>query len=237
MHHRYLKLKSHDNSATAKLNRLRAAVLGADDGIVSISGLVIGVAGANGQRSVILAAGVAGIIAGIISMAAGEYVSVSSQRDTERSMIKQEEDELDAEPNKELAELTHIYIKKGLSPATAAMVATELTAKDAYAAHLDAELDIDPSHLVNPWQAAISSAGAFFAGGILPLLAITLSPSHDRIIITFLSTIIALFITGILSAKVGRAPMLRAIVRVMAGGALAMAVTYIIGHFIGLSSL
>lgn len=235
--HRYLRLRTHGDNATAKLNKLRAAVLGANDGIVSIAGLVVGVAGANSQKPVIFAAGVAGVIAGAISMAAGEYVSVSSQRDTERAMINEEERELDDHPRQELAELTQIYIKKGLAPETAAIVAKELSQKDAYAAHLDAELAIDPKNLVNPWQAASASAGAFFAGAILPMLAIMLPPANLRIMVTFVSTIIALVITGALSARFGKAPLAHAILRVTAGGVLAMVITYGIGHIIGTTTL
>lgn len=230
-------MQTHDNSSTAKLNRLRAGVLGANDGIVSIAGLVLGVAGANSEKNIIFAAGIAGVVAGAISMAAGEYVSVSSQRDTERSIIAREKFELEKQPRTEQNELTQIYIKKGLSPTTAALVSRELTQKDAWAAHLDAELAIDPHHLVSPWQASFASAGAFFAGAILPMLAIMLPPANIRIVVTFVSTLVALIITGALSAKFGKAPVGHAILRVSAGGALAMAVTYGIGHIVGAANL
>jgi VIT1/CCC1 family predicted Fe2+/Mn2+ transporter len=223
----------HNQNAGIKLNKLRAAVLGANDGIVSIAGLVVGVAGATNQRSAILTAGLAGVLAGALSMAAGEYVSVSSQRDTEKSMLNKERYELDNYPEEELAELAQIYISKGLSPATAARVAKELSKNDAYAAHIDAELAIDPETLANPWHAAISSAAAFLAGAVLPLAAILLPPANSRIVITFISTIVALVLTGALSAKFGQAPLRRAVIRVTVGGALAMAVTYGIGHLIG----
>lgn len=231
----YIEL--HNTNTTAKLNKLRAAVLGANDGIVSIAGLVIGVAGATSDRKLILTAGLAGIVAGAFSMAAGEYVSVSSQRDTERALIAKEKYELKHFPEKELEELKHIYIGKGLSAKTAAVVAHELTENDAYAAHLDAELAIDPDNLVNPWHAAIASASAFFAGAILPMLAILLPPEKNRILITFIGTIVALSITGALSAKFGQAPAKPAILRVTLGGIAAMAITYLIGHLIGSSSL
>jgi VIT1/CCC1 family predicted Fe2+/Mn2+ transporter len=227
----------HSPNAVSQLNKLRAAVLGANDGIVSIAGLVVGVAGATTDRKVILAAGLAGVFAGALSMAAGEYVSVSSQRDTEEAMIAKERYELDNFPKEELAELKKIYQKKGLSPKTATLVAKELTANDAHAAHLDAELAIDPHNLVNPWHAAIASALAFFAGSILPMLAISLPPTNLRVIVTFVSVIIALCFTGALSAYVGRAPMNRAILRVTLGGAFAMAITYGIGHLIGSSTI
>lgn len=219
------------------MNKLRAAVLGANDGIVSIAGLVVGVAGATSDRKVILTAGLAGIVAGAISMAAGEYVSVSSQRDTEKALLRKEKRELKAAPADELDELTQIYISKGLSPRTAATVAAELTDKDAYAAHIDAELGIDPDRLINPWHAAIASAAAFFAGSILPILAISIPPQSSRIVITFVSTVVALTVTGALSAVFGKAPVGRAMLRVTTGGALAMIVTYAIGRFIGASSL
>lgn len=230
-------LEPHGQDTVSQLNKMRAAVLGANDGIVSIAGLVVGVAGATGDRKVILAAGLAGVFAGALSMAAGEYVSVSSQRDTEKALIAKEKYELDNFPKEELAELKHIYVKKGLSTETATAVAQELTQKDAHAAHLDAELAIDPHNLVNPWHAAIASALAFFAGSILPMLAITIPPTSIRVIVTFVSVIIALTFTGALSAYVGRAPMSKAIVRVTLGGAFAMVVTYGIGHVIGSSSI
>lgn len=207
--------------------------MGANDGIVSIAGLVVGVAGATNSRSTIFAAGIAGVLAGAISMAAGEYVSVSSQRDTERASLKLEKFEIENYPDQELAELVQIYIGKGLSAKTAEVVAKELTKKDAYKAHLDAELAINPDDLVSPWQAAIASAASFLAGAILPMLAIMLPPRNNRIIITFISTVVALGITGALSARFGNAPVKQAVIRVTAGGALAMVVTYGIGHLIG----
>lgn len=225
--------ESHHQGVGTKLNKLRAAVLGANDGIVSIAGLVVGVAGATNQRSPILTAGLAGILAGALSMAAGEYVSVSSQRDTERALLSKEKQELVDFPKAELAELTQIYVAKGLSQKTAAEVARELSAKDAYAAHIDAELAIDPENLANPWHAAVASAAAFLTGALLPLIAILLPPANSRIIITFVSTVVALVLTGALSAKFGQAPMRPAIIRVTSGGALAMVVTYLIGHLLG----
>lgn len=229
------KSEPHQQGSSGKLNRLRAAVLGANDGIVSIAGLVVGVAGATENRSVILAAGVAGVLAGALSMAAGEYVSVSSQRDTERAMLKKEQYELDHYPDQELAELAQIYVSKGLSAKTASVVAKELTKNDAYAAHIDAELAIDPSNLANPWHAAIASALAFLAGSLLPMAAILLPPASIRIAVTFVSTIVALGLTGYLSARFGNAPIRPAVIRVTAGGALAMLVTYGIGSLIGTS--
>src|SRR5690349_18075792 len=147
----------HTSDLHARLNWLRAGVLGANDGIVSTAGLVVGVAGATTARGPILTAGLAGLVAGAVSMALGEYVSVSSQRDTERSLLAKERRELAEYPEAELRELAELYVAKGLSAPTARLVAEELTANDAFAAHVDVELGIDPNALTNPWQAAISS--------------------------------------------------------------------------------
>ena len=222
-----------DKNSTKQLNRLRAAVLGADDGIVSIAGLVVGVAGATNSRTPILTAGLAGLVAGMLSMAAGEYVSVSSQRDTERAMIKKEKFELDHYPDEELSELAQIYVSKGLSAKTAKEVAKELSKKDPFAAHLDAELAIDPNDLANPWQAATASAAAYLGGAVLPMAAILIPPANSRIPITFVSVILALVITGALSARFGKAPIKHAVLRVAVGGALAMLITYGIGRLVG----
>jgi vacuolar iron transporter family protein len=223
----------HSDISGSKLNWLRAAVLGANDGIVSVAGIVAGVAGATDSRSTILTAGIAGLVAGALSMAAGEYVSVSSQRDTERALLRQEKAELHADPVSELQELATIYEAKGLSKKTAQLVAEELTEHDAFAAHADAELNIDPDALTNPWHAAVASAAAFFCGAIVPILAVTLSPGLLRVPLTFVSVILALIITGILSAMVGGASKANATVRVVIGGVVAMAVTYGIGKLVG----
>lgn len=219
----------HAANTSSKLNWLRASVLGANDGIVSIAGLVVGVAGATTSADIILTAGMAGIVAGAISMAAGEYVSVSSSRDTERALLKKEKWELSQFPKEELEELIQIYQNKGLSRQTAEKVAKELTEKDAYAAHIDAELGIDPNNLTNPWHAAAASAAAFLIGASLPLLAILIPPAEMRIPVAFISVVIALALTGTISAKIGNAAILPAVIRVVTGGALAMAVTYSIG--------
>jgi VIT1/CCC1 family predicted Fe2+/Mn2+ transporter len=234
---RHKKFKPHHQNSIGKLNKLRAAVLGANDGIVSIAGLVVGVAGATNSSSTIFTAGIAGVLAGAFSMAVGEYVSVSSQRDTERALLRLEKSEIEQFPSQEFEELTEIYISKGLSDKTAELVAKELTAKDAYRAHLDAELAINPDDLVNPWQAAFSSSAAFLAGSILPMLAIMLPPQQIRIAVTFFSTLAALLINGVLSARFGGAPIVPAVLRVTTGGALAMVVTYTIGHLIGVNSI
>jgi VIT1/CCC1 family predicted Fe2+/Mn2+ transporter len=225
--------ESHSAKSSGKLNSLRAAVLGANDGIVSVAGIVAGVAGASNSKSTIFTAGVAGLVAGALSMAAGEYVSVSSQRDTERAMLRQEKAELRDFPEQELEELARMYEAKGLSKATARKVAQELTEHDAFAAHADAELRIDPHALTSPWQAAVASAASFFFGAVVPLAAIVLSPAPSRLFITFASVILALIITGVLSAMAGGANRLQATVRVVLGGIIAMAVTYGIGKLIG----
>jgi vacuolar iron transporter family protein len=227
----------HGVSHVSKLNWLRAAVLGANDGIVSIAGLVLGVAGATSSIGVILAAGTAGIIAGAISMAAGEYVSVSSSRDTEKALLEKERRELKEYPKEELEELACIYEQKGLSKKTARIVADELTAKDPIAAHFDAELGIDPNDLTNPWHAASASAASFFVGAIIPLVAILLPPASLKIPVAFVSVILALIVTGVLSATVGGANPVRATVRVVLGGAIAMIVTYAIGTFFKVSGI
>jgi VIT1/CCC1 family predicted Fe2+/Mn2+ transporter len=210
--------------------------LGANDGIVSISGLVVGVAGATENKGLIFTAGIAGLIAGAISMAAGEYVSVSSQKDSEKALMAMEKYELKHFPKEELAELEEIYMEKGLSHKTAKQVAKELTDHDPFRAHLEAELGINPDELTNPMHAAIASAAAFTVGAILPLAAILIPPASMRIWVTFLAVLFALTITGYLSARVGRAKARKAILRVVVGGALAMAVTYLIGSIFGVSA-
>jgi VIT1/CCC1 family predicted Fe2+/Mn2+ transporter len=220
-----------------KLNWLRAAVLGANDGIVSIAGLVVGVAGATDSKGIILTAGLAGVIAGALSMAAGEYVSVSSQRDSERALLDKESSSLDAHPDAQLKELTTIYEAKGLSRRTAASVAIELTAHDAFRAHAEAKHGLNPDDLTNPWHAAIASASAFVAGATIPMGIILLPPASLRVPITFTAVIVALAMTGAASAHAGGAQKRRAVVRVVIGGALAMAITYAIGKLSGVSGI
>jgi VIT1/CCC1 family predicted Fe2+/Mn2+ transporter len=223
----------HGNGLASRLNWLRAGVLGANDGIVSVAGIVVGVAAATATRSTILTAGIAGLAAGAVSMALGEYVSVSTQRDSERAILEVERRELAEQPEAELAELAAIYEGKGLSAATAWKVAEELTENDAFTAHAEAELGIDPTELTNPRHAAFSSALSFTLGALLPLLAI-LTPVALRIPVTIVAVLVALAITGAVGAKLGQAPVLRATVRVLVGGALAMVVTFGIGHLVGL---
>lgn len=227
----------HASSNGAKLNWLRAAVLGANDGIVSVSSLLVGVASASYSTSFIITAGVAGTVAGALSMAVGEYVSVSSQRDAELALLEKERQELLNVPEEEEKELALIYQNKGLSKSTAELVAKELTAHDAFAAHVDAELGIDPDDLTNPWHAAYASAFAFLCGAIIPLLAAILPPPNIRIPSIFVSVVLALAITGALSAKAGDASKRRASFRIILGGMLAMFATFIIGKIFGISGI
>lgn len=223
----------HAGAIGTKLNWLRAGVLGANDGIVSTAGVVVGVAAASVDRGPIFTAGIAALAAGALSMAVGEYVSVSTQRDTERALLAKERRELTEEPDAELEELVGLYEAKGLTPATARTVAIELTEHNAFAAHVDAELGIDPHELTNPWHAALSSAAAFTVGALLPLLTILLLPASSRVPVTFVAVLVALGITGWVSARLGGADPRRAILRVVVGGALAMAITFLIGHLFG----
>ncbi|WP_374101137.1 VIT family protein [Antrihabitans sp. YC2-6] len=227
----------HASGTSRRLNWLRAGVLGANDGIVSTAGLVIGVAAADAGRGPILTAGVAGLVAGAVSMAVGEYVSVSTQRDTEKALLEKERGELADAPEQELAELVSLYEAKGLCRDTATVVAAELTARDAFAAHVDAELRIDPDALTNPWHAAISSAVAFTMGALLPLLAILLPAGDVRIPVTFGAVVGALALTGSVSASLGGAKRWRATLRIVTGGVIAMAVTYAIGQLVGLGTV
>ncbi|MFC4066566.1 VIT1/CCC1 transporter family protein [Actinoplanes subglobosus] len=223
----------HDTAMAGRLNWLRAGVLGANDGIVSTAGLVIGVAGATTATAPIATAGLAGLVAGAVSMALGEYVSVSSQRDTERALLDKERDELARFPEEEFEELAALYEAKGLSPATARQVARELSERDAFAAHADVELHLDPDELTSPWQAAAASAVAFTAGSLLPLGAILLPPPGFRVAATFVVVLVALAATGYLSARLGGARPARAMARLVLGGATGMAVTYGIGTLVG----
>ncbi|MBF6189623.1 VIT family protein [Nocardia implantans] len=227
----------HGDGFASRLNWLRAGVLGANDGIVSTAGLVVGVAAATTDTPALFTAGIAGLSAGAISMAVGEYVSVSTQRDSERALLAKERRELRDEPDYELIELTGIYQAKGLTPETARKVAEELTAHDAFTAHAEAELGLDPTELTNPWQAALSSAVAFTLGAMLPLLAILLPPVTARIPVTFAAVLAALALTGSVSAGLGGSSRGRAVVRVVLGGALAMGVTYGIGQLAGVAGI
>jgi len=223
----------HTGGLASKLNWLRAGVLGANDGIVSVAAIVVGVAGATPNTAAILAAGAAGLIGGAVSMALGEYVSVSSSKDTTHALIEKERAELASDPDAELRELAGLYRAKGLSAETAQLVAEELTANDSLAAHLDAELNIDPNDVASPWTAAWASAVAFTIGGVLPLLTILLLPPAIRIPGTFVIVLAALAGTGILSARIGGASVGRTVTRVVVGGALALGATFLVGWLLG----
>lgn len=223
----------HGSGLGQRLNWLRAGVLGANDGIVSVAALVVGVAGATTDAPALFLAGIAGLVGGAISMALGEYVSVSSQRDSERALIAKESRELHDMPAEELEELTQLYRDRGLTEDTARRVAEELTAHDALSAHLEVELHIDQHDLVNPWHAALSSAVAFTLGALLPLLAILLPPPEWRVPVTFAAVLIALAITGSISAQLGGSSKGRAVLRLVLGGALALGATWLIGTLLG----
>ena len=216
-----------------RLNWLRAGVLGANDGIVSTAGVVMGVAGATDDSHTILIAGIAALTAGALSMGTGEYVSVSTQRDSEKSLLGLEALELERMPETEQGELAKMYEAKGLSSETAAQVARELTDHDALRAHADIEFGIDPDNLTNPWHAAFASMIAFTVGALLPLLIVAFVPAEVRILVTVLSVVVALALTGFVSARIGYRPRLPAILRNVAGGLLAMGVTYLIGTLAG----
>ena len=227
--------EQHSGDIAGRLNWLRAGVLGANDGIVSVAGIVVGVAGATTDRVAILTAGLAGLVAGALSMAGGEYVSVSTQRDTERALLELERWELENLPGPELDELAEIYRRKGISAHLARRVAEELTAHDALGAHAEAELGIDPEALTNPWHAAWASFLAFTVGAMLPLLAIALPPVGARVPVCFVAVVIALALTGTVSARLGRAAPRPAVVRNVTVGVLAMLVTFGVGKLVGVS--
>jgi VIT1/CCC1 family predicted Fe2+/Mn2+ transporter len=218
------------------LNWLRAGVLGANDGIISTAGLVIGVAAATTNSTEIGTAGVAGLVAGAVSMALGEYVSVSTQRDTERALIEKERRELELMPEAEHAELVGLLRQRGLSEDTAITAADELSTGDVLRTHLSVELGIDQEELANPWSAAGSSAVAFSVGALLPLAAILLPPASVRIAVAFVAVLVGLGVTGVVSARLGGSPWRAAVVRLVAGGGLAMAVTFGIGRLLGVAT-
>lgn len=223
----------HAGDVSGRLNWLRAGVLGANDGIVSVAALVVGVAAATTDLGAILIATVASVIAGAISMGLGEYVSVSSQRDTERALIAKEKWELKHQPEEELEELTQLYEAKGLTRETAEHVAAELTRHDAIAAHLETELHMVEGEQSNPWAAAIASALAFTIGAVLPAAAVLLAPVEWRVPAVVISVVLALSITGWLSAHLGGASKGKAMMRIVIGGAAALAATYFIGALMG----
>ena len=225
----------HGKDVASRLNWLRAGVLGANDGIVSTAGIVVGVAGATAELPAILTAGIAGLAAGAMSMAVGEYVSVSTQRDTEHALLEKERRELRETPEEELAELTQLYADKGLSQDLAHKVAVQLTEHDALAAHAEVELKIDPENLTSPGHAALASFVAFTVGSLLPLLAIALPPAGGRVAVTVVAVILSLALTGVISARLGGANRSKAVWRNVFGGLVAMGVTYGIGSLIGIA--
>jgi vacuolar iron transporter family protein len=216
---------------------LRAAVLGADDGIVSTASLVIGVAAATASPNTVLLAGVAGLVAGATSMAAGEYVSVSSQRDAEQADIAREQRELDADPDFEQAELTEIYVRRGLDRPLAATVAEQLMEADPLGSHVRDELGLQPGRLARPLQAAVVSAASFAVGAALPLVLIVLAPIGVRILVTALGALALLALLGGIGARLGGAQPGRAALRVTLGGGLAMGLTALIGQLVGATGL
>lgn len=223
-------------SARSKLNWLRAGVLGANDGIVSTAGVVIGVAAATPNNVLAIAtAGIAAIVAGAFSMAGGEYVSVSTQRDTEQALIAKEKRELETMPDEELEELAGLYRQRGLSGELAHQVAVELTANDALAAHAEVELGIDHEEFTSPWAAALSSFVAFTVGALIPLVMILLPLGEHRIWVAAVAVVLGLFLTGWISAALGGAPRGRAILRNVVMGSATMIATYLIGLLFGVA--
>lgn len=225
--------RSAERHAVDRVGWLRAAVLGANDGVVSTASLLVGVAAASPGRSEVLIAGVAGLVAGTMSMAAGEYVSVSSQADAEAADIARERLELSADGPAEHDELMQIYIARGVEPATAADVATQLMARDALGAHSRDELGISPATRARPIQAALASAAAFTAGAAIPLVIAAIVPVALIALAVGLASLSTLGLLGAAGAKAGNAPLPRAIARVLFWGALAMAITAAIGRLVG----
>lgn len=223
----------HRGGLAQRLNWLRAGVLGANDGIISVAAVVVGVAGTGAGTGPLLSSGVAALVGGALSMAVGEYVSVSSQSDSEKALIAKERQELATMPDAELEELTALYEAQGISHATARQVAIELTEKDALRAHLAVELGIDPDDIVSPWHAAFTSALAFLVGGILPFIVILAVPAPAKIPVTFAAVLAALVLTGTISARIGGSSKRLGTIRVVLGGAIALAVTFGIGALLG----
>lgn len=224
-----------DNHYIHRSNWLRAAVLGANDGIISISSLAIGIAAASNSREPIVLATVAGLVAGALSMAAGEYVSVSSQTDTEKADIQREIIELQEKPEEELNILAQIYEKRGLKKETAMQVAIELTQKDALATHIRDELGINEISQANPIQAALASGASFTVGGILPLLVVLFAPIKGLEYWLYGFTIIFLIILGATSAKTGGSSVPKAILRITIWGTIAMVLSASVGYLFGVN--
>jgi VIT1/CCC1 family predicted Fe2+/Mn2+ transporter len=217
-------------NSVGRLNRLRAGVLGCNDGITSTAGLVVGVAAGTTNTTALALAGLAGLVAGSLSMGGGEFTSVRAQRDSQEQLLRTQRAELEEIPEEELDELAHLYMQRGLSLRLAREVAAELTAHDALAAHAEAELGIDLEDLVNPWEAASASALAYMVGGLLSLLAILLPPVSIRIAVCFAAVLAGLVLTGYVGARLGSAPVGRAALRNLAVGSATMAITYGLGR-------
>jgi VIT1/CCC1 family predicted Fe2+/Mn2+ transporter len=226
-------MRHHERHRTDRVGWLRASVLGANDGIVSTASLIVGVAAAHASSHDVLVAGVAGLVAGAMSMAAGEYVSVSSQADTEKADVTRERQELLTDPKGESAELTAIYVKRGLDPSLASQVAEQLMAHDALAAHSRDELGISDTLGAKPVQAAFSSAGAFAVGAFMPLLMVVVAPSAYLIPIVAVTSLVFLALLGGLGSMVGGASVTVGAIRVTFWGALAMALTAGVGALFG----
>jgi VIT1/CCC1 family predicted Fe2+/Mn2+ transporter len=225
--------ETHQADLGGRLNWLRAGVLGANDGLTSTAGVVVGVAGATSTLSTIITAGVAALVAGALSMAGGEYVSVSTQRDTEMAALALESWELANLPAQEEDELANLYRERGLSEELARQVARELTAGDALHAHAEAELRVNPDELTNPWQAAGASFVSFAIGGLIPMLAILVPVEGWRVVLCVVAVIVGLALTGYLSARLGAAPARPAIIRNVTVGSLTMAITFGVGKLTG----
>lgn len=230
------KKRDKAQETSSRLNWLRAAVLGANDGIVSTAGVVVGVAAAAPENTAAIAtAGIAALVAGALSMAAGEYVSVSTQRDTEKAVVEKERRLIAEDPEGQFDDLVENYVEQGLSKETATAVAREFSAQDPVAAHVRAHYGLDAEEFTSPWAAAFSSAISFTIGALVPLLSILLITGMWKIQATFILVMVALAAVGWLSAWLGEAPRLRAVVRVMCGGAFAMIITGAVGHFLGVA--
>lgn len=227
------RIHTPETHAISRVGWLRAAVLGANDGIVSTGSLIVGVAASESSRTAVLIAGVAALVAGAMSMAAGEYVSVSSQSDTEKADLAKERNELATIPEAERHELAKIYESRGVDPETALKVADQMTAHDALAAHARDELGINDMTSARPLQAAITSALTFTAGAAAPLLVVPLASDSMLVPLVVAVSLLALAILGAVGARIGGAPVLRSVVRVVFWGALAMAVTAGIGKLFG----
>jgi VIT1/CCC1 family predicted Fe2+/Mn2+ transporter len=220
---------------TERIGWLRAAVLGANDGVISVSSLVVGVATSGASAASILVTGIAGLVAGAMSMAAGEYVSVKSQEDTENADLKKETLELQTEPERELEELTSIYMARGLDEPLARQVAVKLTANDALAAHARDELGITETLRARPIQAAITSAISFAVGALVPIAAAIFAPAARVVAVCAATTLVTLLVLGATAAYAGNAPVLKGAVRVAFWGAMAMAITALVGRLFGAS--